>query len=104
RRRDTPHRGAAGGGAARHPDAPPRPGRVRRADSPARRGRGPARGARVGGGPARRGAVGSGEPHSAIFYGPPGTGKTTLARIIAARVEGAFEELSAVNVGGPRGR
>jgi putative ATPase len=44
-------------------------------------------------------AIESGEPHSAIFYGPPGTGKTTLARIIAARIEGAFEELSAVNAG-----
>ena len=48
---------------------------------------------------ALRVAIESGEPHSAIFYGPPGTGKTTLARIIAARVEGAFEELSAVNAG-----
>jgi putative ATPase len=44
-------------------------------------------------------AIESGEPHSAIFYGPPGTGKTTLARIIAARAKGAFEELSAVNAG-----
>jgi putative ATPase len=50
-------------------------------------------------GSALRIAVESGEPHSAIFYGPPGTGKTTLARIIAARIEGAFEELSAVNAG-----
>jgi putative ATPase len=50
-------------------------------------------------GSALRVAIESGEPHSAIFYGPPGTGKTTLARIIAARIEGAFEELSAVNAG-----
>jgi putative ATPase len=50
-------------------------------------------------GSALRVAVESGEPHSAIFYGPPGTGKTTLARIIAARARGAFEELSAVNAG-----
>jgi putative ATPase len=50
-------------------------------------------------GSALRVAIESGEPHSAIFYGPPGTGKTTLARIIAARAEGAFEELSAVNAG-----
>ncbi len=50
-------------------------------------------------GSALRVAISSGEPHSAIFYGPPGTGKTTLARIIAARAEGAFEELSAVNAG-----
>ena len=53
----------------------------------------------LGEGSALRVAIESGEPHSAIFYGPPGNGKTTLARIIAARVEGAFEELSAVNAG-----
>src|SRR5262245_5948756 len=50
-------------------------------------------------GSALRVAVESGEPHSAIFYGPPGSGKTTLARIIAARSDAAFEELSAVNAG-----
>jgi putative ATPase len=50
-------------------------------------------------GSALRVAIESGEPHSAIFYGPPGSGKTTLARIIAARAKGAFEELSAVNAG-----
>jgi putative ATPase len=53
----------------------------------------------LGEGSALRVAIESGEPHSAIFYGPPGTGKTTLARIIAERVDGAFEELSAVNAG-----
>jgi putative ATPase len=46
-----------------------------------------------------RSAIESGEPHSAVFYGPPGTGKTTLARIIAERARGAFEEASAVNTG-----
>jgi putative ATPase len=50
-------------------------------------------------GSALRIAIESGEPHSAIFYGPPGSGKTTVARIIAARARGAFEELSAVNAG-----
>jgi putative ATPase len=50
-------------------------------------------------GSALRVAIESGEPHSAIFYGPPGTGKTTVARIIASRTRGAFEELSAVNAG-----
>ena len=53
----------------------------------------------LGEGSALRVAIESGDPHSSIFYGPPGTGKTTLARIIAARAEGAFEELSAVNAG-----
>jgi putative ATPase len=46
-----------------------------------------------------RSAIESGEPHSAIFYGPPGSGKTTLARIIAARARGSYEEASAVNAG-----
>ena len=55
-------------------------------------------------GSALRTAIESGEPHSAIFYGPPGTGKTTVARIIAARAKGAFEELSAVNAGRPEVR
>ena len=50
-------------------------------------------------GSALRVAIESGEPHSSIFYGPPGSGKTTVARIIAARAKGAFEELSAVNAG-----
>ena len=50
-------------------------------------------------GSALRIAIESGEPHSSVFYGPPGSGKTTVARIIAARAKGAFEELSAVNAG-----
>jgi putative ATPase len=50
-------------------------------------------------GSALRAAIESGEPHSAIFYGPPGSGKTTLARIVAARAHGVFEEASAVNAG-----
>ena len=53
----------------------------------------------IGPGSALRSATESGEPHSAIFYGPPGSGKTTLARIIAARARGSFEEASAVNAG-----
>jgi putative ATPase len=36
---------------------------------------------------------------SAIFYGPPGTGKTTLARVIAATSNAAFEELHAAEAG-----
>jgi putative ATPase len=53
----------------------------------------------LGEGSALRTAIESGQPHSAILYGPPGSGKTTLARIIAAASEGAFEELSAVAAG-----
>jgi putative ATPase len=34
-----------------------------------------------------------------ILHGPPGSGKTTLARIVAASADAAFEELSAVEVG-----
>ena len=33
---------------------------------------------------------------SLILYGPPGSGKTTLARIVAASTDAAFEQLSAV--------
>jgi putative ATPase len=44
-------------------------------------------------------AISSGEPHSMVLYGPPGSGKTTLARIVAAASNSAFEEESAVNAG-----
>jgi len=46
-----------------------------------------------------RTAIERGVPHSMILYGPPGTGKTTLARMLAARSEAVFEELSAVQAG-----
>ena len=42
-------------------------------------------------------------PHSMVLYGPPGSGKTTLARMVAARSDAAFEELSAVAGGTRRG-
>jgi putative ATPase len=53
----------------------------------------------LGQGTSLRGAIESGRPHSAILYGPPGTGKTTLARVVATTLDGAFEEESAVNAG-----
>src|SRR3954447_24405786 len=53
----------------------------------------------LGEGSALRTAIEHGRPFSMILYGPPGTGKTTLARIVAAAADAAFEELSAVQAG-----
>ena len=53
----------------------------------------------LGAGSALRTAIEQGRPFSMVLYGPPGTGKTTLARIVAAAANAAFEELSAVQVG-----
>ena len=53
----------------------------------------------LGAGGALRTAIEQGRPFSMVLYGPPGTGKTTLARIVAASADAAFEELSAVNAG-----
>jgi putative ATPase len=50
-------------------------------------------------GSALRRALEDGHPHSMILHGPPGTGKTTLARLLAARTDAAFEEESAVQAG-----
>ncbi|HEV3046988.1 MAG TPA: replication-associated recombination protein A [Solirubrobacteraceae bacterium] len=50
-------------------------------------------------GSALRTAIEQGHAHSMVLYGPPGSGKTTLARIVAERSGGAFEELSAVAAG-----
>ncbi|MEH8030688.1 replication-associated recombination protein A [Gallibacterium anatis] len=46
-----------------------------------------------------RKAIESGNIHSMIFWGPPGTGKTTLAEIIAHRLNAKVEYLSAVTSG-----
>src|SRR5947209_18370985 len=50
-------------------------------------------------GSALRRAIEEGHAHSMILHGPPGSGKTTLARLLAARTDAAFEEESAVQAG-----
>lgn len=46
-----------------------------------------------------RKVIESGNVPSFILWGPPGVGKTTLARIVAAKLERSFFQLSAVNSG-----
>ncbi|MDO8511994.1 MAG: replication-associated recombination protein A [bacterium] len=46
-----------------------------------------------------RKAVESGKVGSLILYGPPGSGKTTIAEIIASKMEAYFEPVSAVTAG-----
>lgn len=53
----------------------------------------------LGKGKPLRKAIEAGHAHSMIFWGPPGTGKTTLAQIIAHRLNAKVEYLSAVTSG-----
>jgi putative ATPase len=50
----------------------------------------------LGAGKPLRLAIEKGRLHSMILWGPPGTGKTTLARLMARRVDAQFLSLSAV--------
>ena len=50
----------------------------------------------LGEGKPLRKAIEAGYVHSMIFWGPPGTGKTTLAEIIAQRIQAEVERISAV--------
>ncbi len=53
----------------------------------------------IGSGTVLRRALDAHRLPSLILWGPPGSGKTTLARIIAAKTDAAFEALSAVAAG-----
>ena len=53
----------------------------------------------IGPGTVLRQSIDSGHVPSLILWGPPGTGKTTLAALIASRVDAHFERISAVASG-----
>ena len=50
----------------------------------------------IGEGKPLRKAIQAGHVHSMILWGPPGTGKTTLAEIIAHRINAEVERISAL--------
>ena len=53
----------------------------------------------VGPGAVLRKAIDTGNLPSLILWGPPGTGKTTLAQLIASKLDRPFFKLSAVHSG-----
>src|SRR5690349_10052735 len=53
----------------------------------------------VGQGSILRNAIGKGKIPSMTFWAPPGTGKTTIANIIAHRVNVRYFRLSAISAG-----
>ncbi|WP_101774770.1 replication-associated recombination protein A [Pasteurella oralis] len=53
----------------------------------------------IGEGKPLRKAIQAGHIHSMVLWGPPGTGKTTLAEIIALRIQAEVERISAVTSG-----